>query len=72
RPEIEMIGDAWIWITQLANSKIVALLIFFTLFVGILLYVFTNRQRGERLESYKYMPFQDEPSESEQEQGKGK
>ncbi len=53
-------AEAWHWITQLGNSKIVALLLFFGTFVGILWYVFTNKQRSERLETYKYMPFQDD------------
>lgn len=52
--------ELWQWITQLGNSKIVALLLFFGTFVGILWYVFTNKQRSERLETYKYMPFQDD------------
>ena len=55
-----MLGDFWHWITQLANSKIVALLIFFPLFIGIVLYVYANKERSRRLESYKYMPFQDD------------
>lgn len=42
------------------NSQIVALLIFFSVFVGILLYVYANRKRSERLESYRYTPFLDE------------
>lgn len=54
------VTEAWHWITQLGNSKIVALLLFFGTFVGILWYVFTNKQRSERLETYKYMPFQDD------------
>ncbi|OOG23084.1 hypothetical protein B1C78_12480 [Thioalkalivibrio denitrificans] len=52
--------DLWYWIADLSNSKIVALLLFSTTFVGILLYVFTNRHRTERLESYRYMPFEDD------------
>jgi cbb3-type cytochrome oxidase subunit 3 len=63
---VNIMAEAWHWITDLGNSKIVALLIFFGTFVGILLYVFTNKQRSARLESYKYMPFQDDDnSESE-------
>jgi len=54
------VTELWQWITQLGNSKIVALLLFFGTFVGILWYVFTNKQRSERLETYKYMPFQDD------------
>ncbi|MGV6858000.1 MAG: cbb3-type cytochrome oxidase subunit 3 [bacterium] len=55
-----MLAEAWNWITQLGNSKIVALLIFFPTFIGVLLYVYTNRGRSERLESYKYIPLQDD------------
>jgi cbb3-type cytochrome oxidase subunit 3 len=54
------VAEVWNWITDLGNSKITALLIFFTTFVGILLYVFTNKKRSARLESYKYMPFDDD------------
>ena len=52
--------EALQWIGRLENSKIVALLIFFVTFCGILLYVFTGKQRKQRLESYKYIPFADE------------
>ena len=55
-----MLAEAWSWVTDLGNSKVAALLIFFFTFVGILLYVFTGRKRAERLESYKYIPFQDD------------
>ena len=48
------------WLGRLENSKIVALLIFFVTFCGILIYVFTGKQRRDRLESYKYIPFADE------------
>jgi len=50
--------DVWEWITELRNSKIVALLIFFATFLGIIIYVF-SRKRARRLESYRYIPFQD-------------
>lgn len=55
-----MLADFWGWITQLGNSKIVALLIFFPTFLGIVWYAFFNRARSQRLESYKYIPFQDD------------
>ena len=45
---------------DLGNSKTVALLIFFTTFVGIVIYVYSSRKRSERLESYRYMPLMDE------------
>ena len=39
-------------------------IIFFVVFVGILLYVFTGKKRSKRLESYKNIPFlEDEGSD---------
>jgi cbb3-type cytochrome oxidase subunit 3 len=55
-----MLGDIWLWLTDLGNSKMLALLIFFPTFVGIIIYVYTNKNRSKRLESYKYIPFQDD------------
>lgn len=52
--------DFHTWIMDIGNSQTVALLIFFTVFIGILLYVFASRKRGERLESYRFTPFLDE------------
>ncbi len=49
-----------LWFTRLENSKIVALLLFFSTFCGILIYVYTGKKRSERLESYKYIPLDDE------------
>ncbi|VAW77305.1 hypothetical protein MNBD_GAMMA15-264 [hydrothermal vent metagenome] len=49
-----------LWFTRFENSKIVALLLFFVTFCAILLYVYTGKQRSERLESYKYIPLQDD------------
>jgi len=48
------------WFSKPENTKPVALIIFFVTFVGIVLYVYGNRKRSQRLESYKNMPFQDE------------
>ncbi|WGZ89976.1 MAG: cbb3-type cytochrome c oxidase subunit 3 [Candidatus Thiocaldithrix dubininis] len=53
-------ADFWTWILDLGNSKTVALLIFFTTFVGIVLYVYSSKRRSERLESYRYMPLMDD------------
>ena len=52
--------DILMWFTDLGNSKIAALLIFFPIFIGIILYVYTNKDRSKRLESYKYIPFDDQ------------
>lgn len=48
------------WIAQLENSKTVALVLFFVVFCLILLYVYTGRKRSARLESYKYIPLDDD------------
>ncbi len=55
--------DIFMWFTDLGNSKIAALLIFFPVFIGIILYVYTNKKRSKRLESYKYIPFDDDQDE---------
>ncbi len=49
-----------LWVTHFENSKIVALLIFFFTFCGIIIYVYTGKKRSRRLESYKYIPLQDD------------
>lgn len=61
-----MLTDFWLWITDLGNSKMVALVIFFTTFVGILIYVYTGKERSKRLESYRYVPFLDDDENPEQ------
>lgn len=48
------------WFTQFENTKPLALVIFFTVFCGILFYVYGSRGRSNRLESYKNMPLLDE------------
>ncbi|MEZ5581918.1 MAG: cbb3-type cytochrome c oxidase subunit 3 [Candidatus Competibacteraceae bacterium] len=55
--------DWLLWFTDMGNSKIFALLLFFSTFCAILIYVFTGKQRTRRLESYKYIPFQDESTD---------
>ena len=49
------------WFTTMEHSKPLALLLFFGAFCGILLYVFTGKDRTARLESYKYIPLMDDP-----------
>lgn len=52
--------DWLLWFTRMENSKPLALVLFFGAFCGILIYVFTGKHRAKRLESYKYMPFDDD------------
>ena len=49
-----------LWFTRFENSKVVALLLFFFTFCGILIYVYSGKKRSERLESYKYIPLRDD------------
>lgn len=53
-----------LWFTSFENTKPLALLIFFTVFCGILFYVYGSRKRGERLESYKNIPIEDDDLEA--------
>ena len=54
----------WIqWLGRFENSKILALLLFFIAFCGILIYVYTGKKRSQRLESYKFIPFDEDPGE---------
>jgi len=56
--------DWFLWFTRFENSKIVALLLFFVTFCGILIYTFTGKKRTRRLESYKYIPFEGDDSDA--------
>jgi len=49
-----------LWFSRFENTKILALLLFFVTFCGILIYVYTGKQRTTRLESYRYIPLQDD------------
>ena len=57
--------DWLVWFTRMENAKIFALILFFTTFCAILIYVFSGKKRAKRLESYKYIPFQDDSSETD-------
>ena len=48
------------WFSRPENTKPLALVIFVVTFIGIVLYVYGNRKRGQRLESYRDIPFQDD------------
>ena len=60
----------WVlWLGRFENSKIVALLLFFITFCGILIYVYTGKKRSRRLESYKYIPLQDDEPDLDADNG---
>ncbi len=53
----------FMWFTRFENSKMVALVLFFVTFCAILVYVYTGKRKA-RLESYKYIPLQDDDDEN--------
>jgi cbb3-type cytochrome oxidase subunit 3 len=57
------------WFGRFENSKILALVLFFVTFCGILIYVYTGKKRSQRLESYKYIPLQDDERDLAAESG---
>ena len=48
------------WFSKPENTKPLALIIFFITFVGIVVYVYGSKKRGEQLESYRDIPFLDD------------
>lgn len=51
------------WIKSLVetgDAKVFLLFLFFITFGGIVLYVYANRKRSQRFESYKNIPFDDD------------
>jgi len=55
-----MLSDLFEWFTHLENTKPFALVLFFITFVGIIIYVYSNKKRNKRLESYKNIPFDED------------
>ena len=58
------------WLSNMENTKPLALVIFFVVFVGILIYVFTGKKRSKRLESYKHIPFLDDDESNKRSENK--
>lgn len=58
------------WLSQMENTKPLALVIFFVTFLGIILYVFTGKKRSRRLEAYKNIPFLDDDASATGQAGK--
>jgi len=64
--------DWLLWFSRFENTKVLALLLFFVTFCGILIYVYTGKARSRRLESYKYIPLQDDDQETDADGGEEK
>ncbi|MEJ2391956.1 MAG: cbb3-type cytochrome c oxidase subunit 3 [Gammaproteobacteria bacterium] len=48
------------WFTHMEHTKPFVLVLFFVTFIGILVYVFWGKQRSERIENHKFIPFDDD------------
>lgn len=44
----------------LAHGRTILLLVLIAASIGILVYLYANRKRGQRIESYRNIPFADE------------
>ncbi len=55
--------ELWNWFIMIASYKATLLALLFPLFIGIVIYVYAGRRRSQRLESYRYMPFEDEATD---------
>ena len=48
------------WFSHFENTKPLALVLFFASFISIIIYVYTNKKRSKRLESFKNIPFEED------------
>ncbi len=46
------------WLTKMEYTKPAVLVLFFVTFVLLIAYVYSNKKRSSRLESYKNIPFE--------------
>jgi cbb3-type cytochrome oxidase subunit 3 len=54
------------WFSKPENTKPVALIIFLVTFIGIVIYVYGSKKRGEQIETYRNIPFlDDQPGDQE-------
>lgn len=48
------------WFTHMENTKPLALVLNFVVFIGILAYLFVGKQRSQQIENQKYLPLDDD------------
>lgn len=60
------------WFTHMEHTKPLSLVLLFVTFAGIILYVYSNRNRSKRLENYKYIPLDDDDPGASEDQPTGK
>ena len=52
--------DLLLWFTKFENTKPLALIIFFAVFCGVVFYLYGDKTRSKKLESFKNIPLQDD------------
>jgi cbb3-type cytochrome oxidase subunit 3 len=57
--------EGLMWFSKPENTKPLALIIFFVTFIGIVIYVYGSKKRGEKLESYRDIPFLDDQGDQD-------
>jgi cbb3-type cytochrome oxidase subunit 3 len=55
-----MLNDIFDWFLVMSNNKSVTLVIFVVTFIAIILYVYGNKKRSKRFETYRNIPFLDD------------
>lgn len=55
--------DLFRWIAEHQQNKFILMLLLFGTYIGIVVYLFSNKRRSERLESYKHIPLDDDAEE---------
>ena len=54
------------WFTDMQNTKPLALVLFFTTFIGIIAYVYIGKKRSKRFEEHRFIPFMDDDDPDQQ------
>lgn len=57
-----------LWFSRPENTKPLALVIFFVIFIGIVIYAYGSRKRSRQLESYRDIPFLDDEADTKDKQ----
>ena len=55
-----MMDDIFNWLLVMPNNKSLTLVILVVTFVAIIIYVYGSKQRSDRLETYRNIPFLDD------------
>lgn len=58
-------SELFSWLTKMEYTKPLVLVLFFITFVLLIIYVYSNKKRSSRLESYKNIPFEEEADDDD-------